>query len=101
MLAFVTSCLLAAVVLAWNAQTRIAGLIDQAPFTELGDHLLGKPLMLAAGAFAFLAAAGALGTDQAAEAGVTWYAGRATSSEVTRVSTTAATSSIGPNEGRV
>ena len=60
---FATAVLLSAVTLAWSAQTRITGMNDHALIRSLGDHMLGKPLMMAAGICAVIALVGRL-TDE-------------------------------------
>lgn len=62
---FVTAVLLSAVTLAWSAQTRITGMNDHALIGSLGDHMLGKPLMMAAGICAVIALVGRLTDDDA------------------------------------
>ncbi|MGA4669988.1 hypothetical protein ACPCG0_09360 [Propionibacteriaceae bacterium Y1923] len=60
---FVTSILLSAVTLAWVAQTRIVGGANHAVINALGDHMLGKPLMMGAGICALIAIVGRLTDD--------------------------------------
>ena len=60
---FATAVLLSAVTLAWSAQTRIVGMNDHALIASLGDHMLGKPLMMAAGICAVVALVGRLTDD--------------------------------------
>lgn len=62
-LLFVTSILLSAVTLAWVSQTRISGIVNHAAINSLGDHMLGKPLFMAAGICAVLAIVGRLTDD--------------------------------------
>lgn len=62
-LLFGFSCLLAAVVIAWTSQTRVAGWVDQETWVQLGDHLLGTPLVLAAGIWCIISIYGRLTDD--------------------------------------
>ncbi|MGA4506636.1 hypothetical protein ACQB6R_13890 [Propionibacteriaceae bacterium G1746] len=64
---FMTSVMLSAVALAWVAQTRIESSTGESAITELGDHVLGKPLLLAAGIWALIALVGRLTDDEPGE----------------------------------